>query len=287
MRSGGLLLSVMFQLGVSGAAVAAEDHSRHQRDTANRDDTTSSAQAGEMTESERSHVPPPPPQHVMGQMSKERMIELMQMEDDASFAMVRLDQLEWRADDDAKAWGIQAWYGGDYQKLWFKTEGEHTAGDEHGRAELLWDRIVSRWWSVQAGVRQDFGAGPSRTWAAFGVHGLAPYFFEIEAGLYVGEQGRTAARISVEYDMLLTQRLILQPQLELDAYGRDDIENGIGSGLSNVQIGLRLRYELRREIAPYVGVHWVRRLGDTADLAQTAGGDESDASIVIGLRAWF
>lgn len=241
------------------------------------------------TESERAHIPPDPPRHFMGDMSKEQMVELMQMEDDASVGTVQLDQLEWREidGDDAQVWELQAWYGNDYNKLWFESEGERVDGEEDGRVELMWDRIVSRWWSIQGGVRQDFGEGPSRTWADIGIQGLAPYFFEIDAALYVGEQGRTAVRFSGEYDMLITQRLILQPELEFELYGKDDPENGIGSGLSDVEVGLRLRYEIRREFAPYIGVHWERKFGGTADLARNEGHDVSDLLFVAGLRAWF
>lgn len=271
------LLGALCEIAMS-AANAAEDHSGHLESTQDI--------SGEPTESEHAHVPPPPPQHVMGEMSKERMVELMQMEDDAAFGMLSADELEWRQDDTA-AWEVHAWYGRDYDKLWLKTEGESISGEESGRAELLWDRIVSKWWSVQAGLRQDFGPGPSRSWAAVGLQGLAPHFFEIEAALYVGDSGRTAARFSIDYDVLLTQRLILQPQFELDAYGKQDPENGIGSGLSHMELGLRLRYELCREFAPYVGLTWERKLGDTADLASSVKGDDSDTSIVLGFRAWY
>lgn len=243
----------------------------------------------EPTESERAHVPPDPPQHFMGDMPKERMIELMQMEDDAPFGMVLLDQLEWREINGANAqvWELDVWYGNDYNKLWFETEGERVDGEEEGRVELMWDRIISPWWSLQTGVRQDFGEGPSRTWLDFGIQGLAPYFFEIDAAIYIGEQGRTAARFSGEYDILLTQRLVLQPELELRLYGKDDPENGIGSGLSDAELGLRLRYEIRREFAPYIGVHWERSFGRTADLAREEGEDVSDFVFVAGVRAWF
>jgi copper resistance protein B len=241
------------------------------------------------TESERAHVPPDPPQHFMGDMSKERMIELMQMDDEALFGKVLLDQLEWRESDgaDAQVWEFDAWYGDDYNKLWFETEGERADGEEEGRVELMWDRIISPWWSLQTGVRQDFGGGPSRTWLDLGVQGLAPYLFEIDAAIYVGEQGRTAARFSGEYDMLITQRLILQPEMELRLYGKNDPENGIGSGLSDIEVSLRLRYEIRREFAPYVGLHWEGKFGGTADLARDKGHDVSELRLVAGLRAWF
>jgi len=269
------------QQGHAGHEMPATEEDQHSQHT--------SATSDEPTESERAHVPPLPPQHFMGDMSKERMIELMQMEDTAPVGMVLIDKFEWREVDDADAllWDGQAWYGNDYNKAWLKTEGERVGGEGNVRTELLWDRIVRRWWSAQAGVRHDFGEGPSRTWAAFGVQGLAPYWFEVEATLYVGEEGRTAARFSTEYELLLTQRLILQPELEVEFYGKEDIENGIGSGLSDAEIALRLRYEIRREFAPYVGVAWSRQFGNTADLARAVGHDVSDVQFVAGLRVWF
>lgn len=266
---------------------APEDHSAHQHHEP-MPAAPPSQQAGP-TESERRHVPPDPPQLEMHDMSAREMIELMQMDDAAGFGRVLLDQLEWTEidDHDALSWDAQAWYGGDYHKLWLKTEGESVAGDQEGRVELLWDRTFARWWNFQAGVRHDFGEGPSRGWAAFGVQGLAPYWFEVDAALYVGENGRTAARFSAEYELLLTQRLILQPEFELNAYGKDDPRNGLGSGLADTQLGLRLRYEIRREFAPYAGVVWSRLYGQTADLARSAGHDADDLQLVIGLRAWF
>jgi len=245
--------------------------------------------AEEPGESERAHVPPEPPQHVMGDMTTEHMIEMMQMDDAALFGKILLDQLEWRDTKgaDTQAWEFDAWYGNDYNKLWLETEGERVDSDEQGRVELMWDRIISPWWSFQTGVRQDFGQGPSRTWLDFGVQGLAPYFFDIDAAIYIGEEGRTSARFSGEYDILITQRLILQPELELRAFGKDDPENGIGSGFSDLELGLRLRYEFRCEFAPYVGLHWERKFGRTADFARDAGEDPDELSLVAGLRIWF
>lgn len=284
-----------------GPAQAAEDHSAHQPAADPHAEHHSDAPAArehssevhsahdKPTESELRHVPPPPPQHVMGEMSNERMIELMQMEDDAPVGMVLVDQLERREIEEANAiaWDARAWYGDDYNKAWLKVEGERVRGEYEGRTELLWDRVVSRWWSLQSGLRHDFGEGPSRTWAAFGTQGLAPYWFEVEATVYVGEEGRTAARAEAEYEILLTQRLILQPDVEINLYGKDDPANGIGSGLSDAEIGLRLRYEIRREFAPYVGVMWTRLFGETADIARADGHDNNDVQFVAGLRAWF
>lgn len=235
------------------------------------------------------HVPPDPPQTMLGEMSNERMIELMGMDDRAPHTMVAFDQLEWREvrDDDALAWDAYVWFGGDYDKVRFKTEGTYVDADYAARHELLWDRVVSRWWSVQAGVRYDESEGPSRTWFAIGLQGLAPYWFEVEATAYIGDEGRTALRTSVERDLLLTQRLILTPEIELTMYGKEDRPNRLGSGLAEVELGLRLRYEVRREFAPYVGVQWTRLNGATAEFAQAAGRDEDEAQAVAGVRVWF
>ena len=232
------------------------------------------------------HVPPDPPQHLLPHQSYEQMVEMMRMDDTERYGRVFAEQLEWQDDPNHAdiAWDAQAYYGGDYHKLWLKTEGVHEQHEDSARVEALWNRIVSPWWSTQAGVRHDFGTGPSRTWLALGIEGLAPQWFDVEAAIYVGEESRTALRVDVSYDLLLTQRLILQPELEADAYGKDDPERRIGSGLSDVEAGLRLRYEIRREFAPYIGVHWVRRFGDTADLN---GDDRSDTRFVAGVRVWF
>jgi copper resistance protein B len=271
----------------AAAALSAEDHSQHVEPI---DPHARHQQAqSEATESERAHVPPSPPTLVMESMSNERMIELMQMEDDSPLGMIAIDEIEWReADDqDAQAWDAYAWYGTDYHKVWIKTEGERKEEETAGRVELLWDRIFTPWWSVQAGVRQDFSAGPSRTWAAIGVQGLTPYLFDMEATLYVGEEGRVAGRFSAEYDMRFTQRLVLRPHIEVNAYSDDDIENGIGSGVSDVAVGMRLRYELRRELAPYIGTEWQREFGSTADFTRASGRDASEVTFVAGLHVWF
>jgi copper resistance protein B len=239
--------------------------------------------------SESRHVAPPAPEQPLPDMSNERMIELMEMNDTAAFGMLLIDQLEWRDADrhDALAWDAQAWFGNDYNKARFKSEGERTEEQSQVRTELLWDRIVSRWWNAQAGMRHDFNDGPSRTWAALGIQGLAPYGFDVEATLYIGEQGRSAFRASAESSLLLTQRLILQPRVELNLYGKDDAANGIGAGLSDTQIALRLRYEIRREIAPYLGLVWDHLYGDTADFASLQGRERNEVQLVAGLRVWF
>jgi len=266
-------------------APAAENHSQHSTPAA-----ASEAAKETSTESELRHIPPDPPEHAMPEMSEERMMELMEMDDTSKAGKVLLDQVEgYRADDSTVlAWDAQTWYGGDYNKLWVKTEGERVRGlTEHASAELLWNRIIARWWSVQSGIRHDFGDGPARTWGALGVEGLAPYWFDVEATLYVGEGGRAAARVKAEYELLFTQRLILQPDVEMNLYSKDDRDRSIGAGLSDLQIGLRLRYEMRREIAPFLGLSWAKRFGKTADLVHALGEESDKVHIVVGLRLWF
>lgn len=284
-----LLVPVAWALNAAPTLGASEAQQLPQHDEHSGHAMHGQATRDEPTESERNHIPPDPPQHPMHDMSNEEMIELMQMDDTSAFGMVLLDQLEWqRIDDrDALVWDAQAWYGNDFTRLWLKSEGERVAGELDGRAELYLDRPVARWWNVQVGVRQDVSEGPSRTWAAFGVQGLAPYWFEVEATAYAGEQGRLAAVFSGEYEILLTQRLILQPRIEFSLYSKDDRENAIGSGLADSELALRVRYEFRREFAPYVGVTWTRLYGATADFARAEGHDSSDVQVVAGLRFWF
>ena len=236
------------------------------------------------------HVPPDPPQDVMADMSYKDMVSMMQMDDTHRFGKVMLDQFEWRDAQEgaAGAWDAQGWYGGDYNKLWVKTEGERIDGiTRDASVDVLFDRVVARWWDAQAGVRQDFGKGPARTWLALGLQGLAPYWLDVEATFYVGEEGRIAARLKADYDLLLTQRLILQPYGEVNLYGKSDPERQLGSGLSDLELSLRLRFEARREFAPYVGVGWFRRFGETAELARLAGEGSDQVQLVAGLHIWF
>ena len=215
----------------------------------------------------------------------------MDMHDDPATGMLLLDRLEYahpRDGGNAVAIEGQAWYGRNFNKLWLKFEGERSDGRLQGlRAEALWDHAVAAYWDAQLGIRHDFGGGPGRTWAAFGVEGLAPYWFETQATFYVGQGGRTAARLQFEYEMRLTQRLILQPELEANFYSQDDLQRGIGSGLSDAALGLRLRYEFTRRFAPYIGVEFERRLGETAVLARSRGERAFDSRLVAGVRVWF
>lgn len=205
-------------------------------------------------------------------------------------SFVLLDRLEaWDADHgNGQAWEAQAWIGGDLSRLWLRSEGERVDGHtESANLEVLYGRSVSAWWDVVGGVRHDFQPGSPQTWAAIGLQGLAPYKFEVQATAYLGESGHTAANIEVEYELLLTNRLILQPLVEVEWYGKDDPARGVGDGLSKLEAGLRLRYEFTRRFAPYVGVVHERTFGGTADLHEAAGEDARDTRVVAGLRLWF
>jgi copper resistance protein B len=211
------------------------------------------------------------------------------VQDTAINHFVLLDQFEWQdAEGGAQNWDAKAWIGTNLNRAWLRTEGEREDDrTDAAFAEALYGRAISPWWDLVAGVRQDFRPGPSRTWGAIGVQGLAPYQFDIEATVYIGESTRTHARFEVEYELLLSNRLILQPQLEAELFAESDPARGIGSGLSTVEFGLRLRYEVRREFAPYLGVVWSRKLGDTADFARAEGEGVEDTRLVGGIRFWF
>lgn len=217
-------------------------------------------------------------------------VDVRPMEASPFHSFLLLDELEWRrtAAKHGMKWDALGWLGGDLNRFWFRTEGLADDGRlGEAEAHLLYGRAFARWWDLVVGVRQDFRPGPSQTWAAVGVQGLAPYWFEVEATGYLGEGEQTAARLEVEYELLLTNRLILQPLLEINVYGKRDLERGIGAGLSTGDLGLRLRYEVRRELAPYVGVTWSRRFGETRSLAAQAGDVDSGARVVAGVRLWY
>lgn len=214
----------------------------------------------------------------------------MDMNDGAPIGMLLIDQLETTSghNGSGKAWDIKGWYGNDTNRLWLRSEGEGTSHAlREGNVEALWYHTVAAYWGTQLGIRQDVGQGEHRRWAAFGIQGLAPYWFELQATAYVGEQGRTAMRFRAEYELLFTQRLVLQPELEMNFYGKPDRQERTGAGLSDVQFGLRLRYEIRRWFAPYVGVQWRQRVGGSAGYARADGEPVFDRQWVAGLRVWF
>lgn len=153
--------------------------------------------------------------------------------------------------------------------------------------QALWSHAITPWFDVQAGARYDFRPEPERGHLVLGLQGLAPYFFEIDAAAFLSDERDLTARIEAEYDQLITQRLILQPRVELDLAAQDVEEIGIGAGLSSVEAGLRLRYEIVPEFAPYFGVSYERAVGDTANFARDEGEEVDTWSVLIGLRAWF
>jgi copper resistance protein B len=211
-------------------------------------------------------------------------------DDDPLVTMVLIDKLELRSTDgpDPLVLNADAWIGYDLNKLWFKTEVERVDGNtEEAELQMLYSRAIAPFWDLQLGWRRDIRPQPQRDYLALGFKGLAPYLFDVDAGLFIGEAGQLGARLDAEYEYLLTQRLILSPEFEVNLYTKDDPEAGTGSGLSDMQLGLRLRYEIRREFAPYIGVNWTGQFGQTADYARAEGADTSDVQLVAGIRAWF
>ncbi|MDI1253326.1 copper resistance protein B [Thermomonas sp.] len=214
----------------------------------------------------------------------------MDMSDNAKRLYVLFDNLELRDNDagTAQAINAQAWYGADRHKLWLKLDGERSGGRLGAtRAEALWNHAIATYWGAQVGVRHDMADGPTRDWLAVGVQGLAPYWFDLQATAYLGQSGRSALRVEADYELLFTQRLILQPNAEASFYGKDDPARGIGSGLSDLDIGIRLRYEITRKFAPYIGVVWSRKFGNTANFTRAAGEGAQDTQLVAGIRIWF
>lgn len=186
-------------------------------------------------------------------------------------------------------WNGSFWFGGDRNRLVLKSEGEGRFGDRLDDAEVqaLYSRALDAYWNLQAGVRQDVGAGPGRTHAAFGIEGLAPYWTHIDAAAFVSEKGDVTGRIEASWDQRITQRLVLQPRAEIALSAQDVPSTRLGAGLSSAELGVRLRYEFRRELAPYAGLVWERRVGRTADFARADGEDVGGLRVAFGVRAWF
>ena len=206
-----------------------------------------------------------------------------------AFISFNLAEYQARKGRDGFRWDGEAWYGGDINRLTVKSEGEGVFGEgiESAEVQALYSRAIGPYFNAQAGIRQDLGPGPDRTYATIGFEGLAPYWFEVEGALFLSNKGDLLARLEGYYDQRITQKLILQPMAEMNFALQDVPETGVGSGLSDVELGLRLRYEVVKEFAPYVGVEWARKVGDTARFARAAGEDPSGVSFVMGVRAWF
>lgn len=202
-----------------------------------------------------------------------------------------IDQLElsFADDTDGYSWEVDAWYGNDYNKIWFESERE---GLQNGKVEtaevqVLYSRLISPFFDIQAGLRYNIEPQPRRGFAVLALQGLAPYWFEVDTELFVSEDGNVSLRGEFEYELLFTQRLILTPELELTLAAQEVPKYGIGSGLTRTAIGLRLRYAIQREFAPYIGVSYEQTYGDTKDFAEAAGVQTSRTAFVVGIRAWF
>jgi len=210
--------------------------------------------------------------------------------DQGIFAHAIFNQLEgrWNGSNTEFRWDGQGWIGTDYDKLWIKSEGTLSKGAlDDGQQQFLYSRAVTTYFDFQGGLRSDLDSRPTRNWAAFGIQGLAPYFFDLEVTGFVSSEGHLAGKLEASYDLLLTQRLILQPQIELNVYSKSDPARLVGSGFSDIDTGLRLRYEFSRTFAPYLGVVYQGTFGQTANFARQAGESTGDVRFVFGIRTWF
>ena len=215
--------------------------------------------------------------------------ERLTLADEHPFYALLGDRLEYNEQANAGVFDLQAWYGTTFDRLVIKTEGDFSEGSiEENQTDILWSHAVSAYWDTQAGVRLDYNKeGENRQWLAFGLQGLAPYWFELDMTAYVGERGNTAFTLEAEYELLLTQKLIIQPRAEITLYGKNDKQNELGSGLSSSAIGFRVRYEFTRQFAPYIGVEWSNKFGNTADYATSSGQSSNNTAFVTGIKFWF
>ncbi|MFV2059977.1 MAG: copper resistance protein B [Gammaproteobacteria bacterium] len=212
------------------------------------------------------------------------------MQDDPVITKFMVDQLETRQTDGDDPFVLegQAWIGKDLNKFWLKIDAERVKSDtEELEVQALYSRAIAPFWDFQVGLRTDINPKPTRDWFVLGFQGLAPYFYEIDSAFFINDSGQVGLRLQAEYEILFTQKLILTPEIEVNLHTKDDVEVGTGSGLSDSQIGIRLRYEFKREFAPYIGVNWNNKFGNTATFAKQSGAKSNDSQIVVGLRAWF
>ena len=275
-------------------AMEQEDHSAHQASAAD----AHAGHDGPATDGDipTGTVPPVPADHAADAFyNSAAMVRaraaMLKESGGMAFSQLMLDRLEYRMGKGADGyhWEGEGWIGGDINRFAFKTEGEGAFGGPLERAEVqaLYSRAIDPWFNLEAGVRHDIRPDPRRTYAVVGIEGLAPYWFEVSAQAFLSNRGDAHLRLEGSYDQRISQRLILQPAAEINVAAQDVPELGIGSGVSDVELGLRLRYEFAREFAPYVGVNWERKLGDTARFARADGERASATSLVMGVRFWF
>ena len=277
-----------------------QDHSAHERASEAAPPAAADPHAGHAQPSEmqipKGSAPPPPSDHAAdavydpAEMARARA-GLLKESGGMAFSQLMLDRLEYRAGKgaDSHHWEGEGWIGGDINRFAFRTEGEGEIGGPLQNAELqaLYRRAIDPWFNLEAGVRHDIRPEPQRTYAVVGIAGLAPYWFDLDAHAFLSDKGDAHLRLEASYDQRITQRLILQPAAEVNIAAQDVPELNIGSGISDVELGIRLRYEFAREFAPYVGVNWERKLGGTARFARAEGEGASEVSFVMGIRFWF
>lgn len=298
----GMLAPTLLALALPGSPALAQemDHSQHGSPAPSAAPPAKPAGPTEpavpaVPEIGNAPAPLPPTDHAadrfypLDRMAKAR--ETLMGESRITTFTVKVDRLEYRAVNgrDGYAWEGEARYGGDIDRIVVASEGEGEFGRAPEQAELraLWRRAVDPWWNIEFGVRHDFRPDPERTYAVVGIQGLAPYWFDVEGQLFVSNKGDVHLRAEAGYDQRITQRLILEPEVEFNAALQDVPELGIAAGPGSIELGARLRYEIVPEFAPYLGVHWERKLGGTADFARAAGEKVSGVAAVFGIRAWF
>jgi copper resistance protein B len=268
------------------ASPAADPHAGHTM-------SAGTAQAGPIG---NAPAPAPPRDHAADALfdpaAMARAREALRRENGVfSGSMILFDLFEYQArkGGDGYRWEAQAWFGGDIDKLLIKTEGESTFGEplEDAEVQVLYSRAVAPYWNAHAGLRYDFRPDPSRAYAVIGIEGAAPYWFHLGGQLFLSDKGQVRARAEASYDQRITQALILSPRAEVNLSAQDMPRIGVGSGVTDAELGLRLRYEFEREFAPYLGVEWSAKLGETARLARAAGEDPDTVNFVAGIRFWF
>jgi len=203
------------------------------------------------------------------------------------FNMIKTE-LDYAPKDDGQfTWDIDGWVGGDYERVWLRSEGEVLDREvENAEAQLYYGWNVATFWDALVGLRQDFEP-EGETYVAASVVGLMPYFFETEASLFVSFNGDVSLRLEQSFDLVITQQLIAEPYLEANLFAQDVPEREIGAGLSDIELGVQLRYEIVRKFAPYLDLAWERKVGQTANLARAAGDDPDEITARLGLRFWF
>ena len=208
--------------------------------------------------------------------------------DEHHFGSVIVDRLEYQPDNEFSEYELNAWYGTTWNRLLLSSEGEVEDGEFSSETDLLWQHALTAFWDTRLGIRLDQASeGENQQWLAAGISGLAPWWIESSAMLYLNDNGQLAFTLSGEHELLFTQRLLLNSQLELSGYGKDDQQQAQAAGLAQIRAGIRLRYDLSRHFGPYAGIDWKYSLGENADYLRQAGEPTDNAEFVVGLHFWF